>query len=91
MIFIQHPSNNLELKAPDDWDQGVVTCETLQATLTKDPSGLPVMCSFWRPDAEELAAMQAGYPVVLMVYSNSHPVVAMAVEYAGISFPETEA
>lgn len=88
MIFIQHPSNNLELKPPTDWDHAATPCESLHATITKDPSGLPVMCSFWRPDAEELAAMQAGYPVVLMVYSNSHPVVAMAVEYAGIRFDE---
>lgn len=90
MIYIPHPSNNLELKPPKVWDQQATPCESLHATVTRDHSGTPVMCSFWRPNAEELAAIQAGYPIVLMVYSASHPVVGMTVEHAGITFKEPD-
>ena len=85
MIFVKHPSNNMELKPPTDWDHSKTVCETLHVTLLKDD---PVICSFWRPDAEELAALQAGYPLVLMVYGHQHPVVSMGVENAGFSFDE---
>lgn len=90
MIFTQHPTNNMELRPPDNWDHNTTPCDTLHVTLTKDAAGLNMMCSFWRPDAEELAALNAGYPIVMMVYSQSHPVVAMGVEHAGIEFPEAE-
>ena len=85
MIFVKHPTNNMELKPPEDWDHTELPCETLHVTLLRDPA---VICSFWRPDAEELAALQAGYPLVLMVYGPAHPVVAMGVENAGFSFGE---
>lgn len=77
MHFTQHPSNNAVLGAPPGWDQKELPCGALPVTRT-DVEGKPVMVSFWRPDADELAALAKGGTVALFVYGDAHPVVAMA-------------
>lgn len=79
MDFVPHPSNNLLLGAPADWDHSTTPCGALPATRTEH-EGNPVIVSFWKPTAEELHQLQAGATVALWVYGTSHPVVAVGVE-----------
>jgi len=79
MRYIQHPSNNFVLGAPKGWDQKELPCGALPVT-SLDVEGKPAMVSFWRPDAEELAALNAGGTVALWVYGTTHPVVAVGVD-----------
>lgn len=79
MRYIQHPSNNHVLGAPQGWDQKELPCGALPVTITTE-EGRPVMVSFWKPDAEELAVLNAGGSVSLWVHGVGHPVVAMGVQ-----------
>jgi hypothetical protein len=74
----QHPSNNAVLGAPAEWDQQGMPCSALPITRL-EVSGQPTLASFWRPEPEELAALNAGGLVMLMVHSNAHPVVSVGV------------
>jgi len=79
MNRMQHPSNNAVLGAPAGWDQKEVPCGALPITRT-ECEGLPVVVSFWRPTSEELAALNAGAPVSLMVVGHTMPPVSLTVE-----------
>ncbi|VWB88611.1 hypothetical protein BLA13014_04102 [Burkholderia aenigmatica] len=79
MERMQHPSNNAVLGAPKGWDQGELPVGALPITRVVDGSITHVV-SFWRPNAEELAALAAGAPVMLFVVGHTMPPVALAVE-----------
>lgn len=79
MHRIQHPSNNDVLGAPAGWDQDEVPCGALPITKT-EVNGIPATVSYWRPSAEELAALQAGGSVALWVLGGIMPPVALEVE-----------
>lgn len=75
----QHRSNNAVLGAPDGWDQSQLPCDALPVTkLLWD--GLPAVVSYWRPTAEELAALNTGALVALSVVGHTMPPVALYVE-----------
>ena len=78
MRYTQHPSNNHVFGAPAGWDQKELPCGALPVTRT-EVEGHVVMVSFWKPDAEELAALNRGDAVLLWVYGAVHPVVAVGV------------
>nr|WP_315242039.1 hypothetical protein [uncultured Albidiferax sp.] len=78
MRYTQHPTNNDVLGAPKGWNQTELPCGALPVTRTT-VEGQPVMVSFWRPDAEELAALNRGDAVSLWIYGGGHPVVAIGV------------
>lgn len=80
MKFHQHSSNNFLLGAPP----GRKDVETMPATMwVDDASGNVTVASFWRPDPEELAALNAGGSVVLYVSGTMHPPVCIGVCHAG--------
>lgn len=79
MNKLPHPSNNGELGAPAGWDQGELPCNALPATRTH-VGGLPAVLSYWRPDAEELAALNACGAVCLWVVGATMPPVMLDVE-----------
>jgi hypothetical protein len=79
MKFIQHPSNNCVLGAPKAWDHQAIECHALPITRS-DANGCPVMVSFWRPSADELADLAAGGAVALWIYGSAHPPVSLQVE-----------
>ena len=54
----QHPTNNAVLGAPQGWDQKEVPCGALAITRT-EMGGMPAVVSFWKPTADELAALNA--------------------------------
>lgn len=75
MNFIAHPSNNRVLGAPP----GDNDCADLPVTDTR-MNGTPAVASFWKPSAKELAALNAGKAVVLMVAGRTHPPLFIGVE-----------
>lgn len=79
MWFTQHPSNNRVLGAPVGWKQQETPCHALPVTAIDD-DGRTVMCSFWRPTKDEVAAIQNGALVQLWIHSAAHPPVSLTVE-----------
>jgi len=82
MIPIQHPSNNATLAAPRGWDHNGTPCAALPITRT-ECDGYTVVASFWRPTAEELAALNAGAAVELCVLGHRMPPVSVTVKQPG--------
>lgn len=69
----QHPSCNAVLGAPKGWDQqGPLPCSALAITR-HELDDMPVISSFWRPSAAELAALNTGSMVMVTVVGNTHP------------------
>lgn len=79
MNKIQHPSNNAVLGAPAGWNQSDLPCGALPITRT-ECDGIPAVVSFWRPTAEELAALNAGASIALWVIGNTMPPVSLSVD-----------
>lgn len=77
MDFIQHPSNNRVLGAPAG-----VPIEECRALFITDTAmnGAHAIASFWKPSPEELALLNAGKPVVLIVQGYTHPPLFVGVE-----------
>lgn len=72
---------NFSLGPPAGWDQERDgECATLHAERALDERRHPIMRTTWVPDAEELAAISAGAPIVLTVWGMSHPPVALEVD-----------
>jgi hypothetical protein len=69
MRYIQHPSNNTIFGAP----KGVPAeeCSALPVTKGYDGNGRPTIRSYWRPDAQELAAINAGKPIILELWGTT--------------------
>ena len=75
MNFHQHSSNNMLLGKPPDSKN----VETMPATMWVGEDGGVTVASFWRPEPEELAMLNAGGSVVLYVWGTMHPPVAIGV------------
>jgi hypothetical protein len=76
MDIQRHPSCTHELGAPSDMQDG--SCSALPVAYQETEYGTFAL-SFWKPDAAELAALNAGGAVVLGVRAigRQHPVVFM--------------
>lgn len=79
---IRHPSNTRTLAAPEGWDEDLKV-ESLGIT-DQILEGVPCVWSFWRPDAQELAALNAGGAVVLSVVGRTMPPALLMVEAAKV-------
>ena len=78
MRAIQHPTCTRVLGAPKGWNQHDVECRALP--IAEVAIGhLMAMRSFWKPNAAELAALNAGGCVALSIIMDVHPPVAMEV------------
>nr|WP_297388221.1 hypothetical protein [uncultured Roseateles sp.] len=77
MELIQHPTNNDVLAAPP----GVSIEDCTAAPITRvTQDGRNEVWTFWKPDADELVALNAGKCVVLGVWGRTMPPVFVAVE-----------
>ncbi|SFB74331.1 hypothetical protein SAMN05216344_102182 [Polaromonas sp. OV174] len=74
---IQHATNNGVLGAPPDFP--LEDCRALPVTHT-EVDGVPCVLSFWMPDAEDLALLNAGKAVVLAVQGRTHAPLSVGVE-----------
>lgn len=79
MQKIQHPSNTDVLGAHAGWNHGELPCSALPVTRTHF-GDLPAVLSYWRPDADELAALNAGCAVRLWVVGATMPPVLLDVD-----------
>lgn len=79
MNKVQHPSNNAVLGAPAGWNQAELPCGALPITRT-EVGGQPVVVSYWRPTAWELAVLNAGGSVALSVLGTTMPPVSVDVD-----------
>lgn len=76
MRAVQHHSNTRVLGAPKGWQQGVLPIAALPIT-DSNQDGVQTILSFWKPDAEELALLNAGGLVALSVVGLNMPPVAI--------------
>lgn len=76
MDFIQHPLCDDVLGAPKG--VSIEECRALPI-LRFVENGQPQIASFWKPDAEELAFLNAGRAVVLIVWGHTHAPVFVGV------------
>lgn len=79
MRATQHTSNTRVLGAPAGWDQKELPCNAIAVT-DAEVNGVPVVMTFWRPTAEELALLNAGGLVSLSIVGRTMPPVALLVE-----------
>jgi hypothetical protein len=61
--------------APQDWNEE--TCGPCDALAVVDTG--KILQSAWMPAPEELAALNAGQPVLLTIIGRVHPVVSLGV------------
>lgn len=73
MIPLEFTSQSRVLNAPRGWNASEpIKCGMLpirDATV----EGIACMQSYWKPDANELAALNAGAHIRLTVYGTGHP------------------
>jgi hypothetical protein len=63
---IEHSSNNIVMKAPEDMPD----CIDLLATRL-EVDGYHVIQSYWQPSEHELKLLAAGKPVMLSIFGRS--------------------
>lgn len=74
------PGATRALGAPDNWDPDTDgPCGALPIRDGVHAEVWPYMESAWKPDAQELAALNAGGSIVLRIVNLTHPVVALYV------------
>ena len=68
-----------ELGKPADWDESKGHCASLPIKDAVTEDGERWMISAWQPEPAELAALNRGESIKLMIRGIHHPVVAMFV------------
>lgn len=85
MEIVKLPGMNRDLAPPGGWDKekhGECVPLPVFAEVVK---GDIVMTSAWKPNAEELAELNKGAAVALVVYGGLHPPIAVGVFPAEVS------
>lgn len=81
MDAIKINGTNHTFGAPEDWSlEKEGECATLAVKLAVTEGGHSCVESAWRPTKEELAFINAGKPVILRIYGEGMPPVALYVE-----------
>lgn len=74
MRFIQHTSCNSALGAPPGVK--IDDCRALPIRRGLEPVGegesVDIVQSFWRPEPEELKALNEGHPIMLTIWGRTH-------------------
>lgn len=74
------PGATIALGAPANWDPETAgPCDALPVRYGVHADRHRFMESGWKPEPEELAALNAGGTIVLRIVSDIHPVVALYV------------
>jgi hypothetical protein len=79
MNIVQFIGQERVLGAPGNWDHDAVECQGLPIK-TEIVGGYSAMISYWAPTLAELAALNSGACVRLVILSSEHPVVAVETE-----------
>jgi hypothetical protein len=73
VIVLEFDAQTRVLNAPPGWNKSQpILCGMLPIEDTNF-DGIPAMCSYWKPTAEELAVLAAGGHIRLVVYGTQHP------------------
>lgn len=83
MKILPHPCATRRFGPPPDWvpeEHG--ECGVLEIADVVSEGRVAFMESLWRPDADELAALNSGASIVLGIQGRNHPVV-----YLGVTSP----
>lgn len=78
MMRQQHRSNNDVLRAPAGMT--IEECSALAVTRIQYEDGTPAVASYWLPTGEELARLNEGKPIALVVLGRTHPPLFLAVD-----------
>lgn len=79
MNYTDHPTNTRKLFAPSGWDQAALQCDALPVTDALVGNNTPAIQSFWRPEPEELQALNEGGVVLLSIIGSTMPPVMLQV------------
>lgn len=79
MRATQHPTSTRVLGAPQGWSQAELPCNAIAIT-DEVHQGIRMVSSYWKPSAEELAALNAGQLVRLVIVGATMPPVAIEVD-----------
>lgn len=74
MRALNTPATNTRLVAP-----GCDDLPCVKRTMETDIGPMDTITSYWSPDAEELAALNAGLPLVLSFLGSTHPPIMVRV------------
>lgn len=74
-----HHTNNITFSPPEGMTEE--ECSTIRGTIIEE-DGQQMLVTFWKPDAEELAWLNAGQAVALTFYAGRCPVHAVSVATA---------
>lgn len=77
MRYIQDIRCNSVLGAPPG--ASIDECGALPVRRAQYENGIPVVQSFWRPTEDELKLLNAGRPVVLSIWGETHAPICMEV------------
>jgi hypothetical protein len=76
---VPHPGSTRRFGAPSDWStEQDGECSTLEIADVEGAGG-SFMESLWRPNDEELAALNAGGAIILGIRGDVHPVIYLGV------------
>jgi hypothetical protein len=85
MRGVQHPSTNKVLVAPPGVSRK--ECGSLPVTNVIYEGNIPGVWSYWRPNEEELKALNAGKCVRVSVIGETQPMMSVGVD--GVEVPDT--
>lgn len=75
MLPVDFEGTNIELTKPQGWADE--KCMSVRAYKGVDTDGIPFYLTAWKPNREDIEAINAGRPIMLKVCGNSTPPVAM--------------
>lgn len=83
---IVRPANaTRELGVPQEWDTATQGACSPLPVIDYEEGGSPWMLSVWKPDADDLAALNAGHGITLAILGKAHPVVAVGITNVAIT------
>ncbi len=84
----QHRSNNAVLGAPPGTP--IEQCEGLPITRAHYADGTEIVISYWMPDADELARLNAGKAVAISIWGTTHAPIWLGVDGDKERLPASE-
>lgn len=79
MEFQRHPNTNKVFGQPEGWTEHEPPVDALPV-IQAVQDNVPVIQSFWKPNAEELKAMNEGHWIILTIIGRGMPPVLLQVE-----------
>jgi hypothetical protein len=75
MLTVDFPGTNIDLIKPEQMTDE--ECSAARAFVGIDDAGYPFILTAWKPNKEDLDALNAGRPLMLKIIGQQTPPVAM--------------